>query len=318
MRALVTGAAGFIGSRLCERLIADGHDVVGVDCFADGYERRLKEQNLDELRFAPRFELVARDLAGDALDDLLAGVDRVFHLAGQPGVRESFGVGFARYVRNNIMATQRLLEAAGRCDLDAFVYASSSSVYGNAVASPTAETQPRRPESPYGMTKAATEDLAAVYHRAAGIPVVGLRYFTVYGPRQRPDMAFARFIDQALGGRPLSVLGDGSQLRDFTYVDDAVDATLAAAERGRPGAVYNVGGGRPVELLRAVHIIAGHCGGVELEHHAAAPGDVRATCADGRLALAELGTRPKVTLREGLRRQIAWAKARRATVPLAA
>ena len=318
MRALVTGAAGFIGSTLCDRLVADGHDVVGVDCFTDYYERSRKEQNLEGLRRSPRFELADLDLSIDPLEDLLAGVHAVFHLAGQPGVRGSFGRGFDAYVRNNVTATQRLLEAASCRDLSAFVYASSSSVYGNALVSPTAETQPRRPESPYGMTKGATEDLAAVYHRACRVPVVGLRFFTVYGPRQRPDMAFTRFIGQALDGQPLAVFGDGHQLRDFTYVDDAVNATLAAAAHGEPGAVYNVGGGRPVELLHALHIIAGHCGGAALEHHPPARGDVRATCADGGLALADLGTRPTVTLREGLRRQIGWARARRQDVQLVA
>jgi UDP-glucuronate 4-epimerase len=318
MRALVTGAAGFIGSSLCDRLVADGHHVVGVDCFTDYYDRWLKVQNLDGLRFAPLFEFEDRDLSADPLDDLLAGVDTVFHLAGQPGVRHSFGRGFELYVRHNITATQRLLEEAASHKLRAFVYASSSSIYGNARQSPTPESAPRLPESPYGMTKAATEDLAAVYHRAAAVPVVGLRYFTVYGPRQRPDMAFTRFIDQALSGRPLSVLGDGHQLRDFTYVDDAVEATLAAAMHGRRGAVYNVGGGHPVELLLALHIIAGHCGGADLEHQATARGDVRATCADGTRALSELGTRPTVTLREGLRRQIAWTRTQRHAAAMAA
>ena len=182
-------------------------------------------------------------------------------------------------------------------------------MYGNAAAWPTSETAPREPVSPYGMTKAATEDLAAVYRRVAGVPAIGLRYFTVYGPRQRPDMAFSRFIDRALTGRPLSILGDGRQLRDFTYVDDAVAATLAAARRGRPGAVYNVGGGRPVELRDVIPVIGEHCGGTMVEHLPAARGDVRATCADGTRAQSELGIAPEVTLREGLRRQIAWTMA---------
>ncbi len=310
MRALVTGAAGFIGSTLCERLIADGHEVVGVDCFTDYYERGRKERNLDLLRGAERFAFEELDLSCDPLEDLLAGVDTVFHLAGQPGVRPSFGHGFVDYVRHNLTATQRLLEAAAMHELGAFVYASSSSVYGDADGRPTSELAPRRPASPYAVTKAAVEDLAAVYHRTAGVPVVGMRYFTVYGPRQRPDMAFTRFIGQALSGRPISVLGDGHQLRDFTYVDDAVEATLAAALHGRRGGVYNVGGGRPVELLHAIGIIAEACGGgVTVEHRSSARGDVRATCADGERALADLGTRPVVALADGLRRQIAWTAA---------
>lgn len=318
MRALVTGAAGFIGSTLCEQLVADGHHVVGVDCFTNYYDVWRKAQNIEGLRQASRFQFVGCDLSCDPVDDLLAGVDTVFHLAGQPGVRLSFGQGFAVYVRHNITATQRLLEAASVSELDAFVYASSSSVYGEAASAPTSEAVPRNPVSPYGMTKSATEDLAALYHRVAGVPVVGLRYFTVYGPRQRPDMAFSRFIDQALAGRPISILGDGRQLRDFTYVDDAVAATLAAARHGRPGAVYNIGGGRPVELRDALPVIAEHCGGTVIEHLPAARGDVRATCADGTRALTELGIRPAVTLREGLRRQISWTMATRRVPALAA
>ncbi len=318
MRALVTGAAGFIGSTLCERLVAGGHDVVGVDCFTDYYDGWRKVRNIEGLRQSSGFQLVARDLSCDPVEDLLASVDTVFHLAAQPGVRLSFGESFAVYVRNNIVATQRLLEAASVQELDAFVYASSSSVYGDATMSPTSETAPRNPMSPYGMTKAATEDLAAVYHRVAGVPVIGLRYFTVYGPRQRPDMAFSRFIEQALAGRPLCIFGDGCQLRDFTYVDDAVAATLAAASHGRPGSVYNVGGGRPVQLRDVIPIIAEHCGGTAVEHRAAARGDVRATCADGSRALQELGVAPAVTLGEGLRRQIAWATATRGASALAA
>ena len=318
MRALVTGAAGFIGSTVCDRLIADGHDVVGVDCFTDYYDRGFKAQNLEALLDAPRFAFSGCDLSTDPLEDLLDGIDTILHLAGQPGVRLSFGFGFQAYVRHNITATQRLLEAASVRELDAFVYASSSSVYGNAPTVLTAETSPRRPESPYGMTKGAVEDLAAVYHRVAGVPVVGLRYFTVYGPRQRPDMAFSHFIGQALAGRPLSILGDGHQLRDFTYVDDAVDATIAAARHGVHGSVYNVGGGRPVELLDALAIIAERCGGVAIEHHAPARGDVRATCADAAHTLAELGTRPTVSLHDGLRRQIAWTMAGAGVARLAA
>ena len=318
MRALVTGAAGFIGSTLCEQLVAGGHEVTGVDCFTDYYDRWRKAQNIEGLRRASRFQLVGRDLSCDPIEDLVAGVDTVFHLAAQPGVRLSFGHGFAIYVRQNILATQRLLEAASMTELDAFVYASSSSVYGDAAVTPTSESEPRNPVSPYGMTKAATEDLAAVYLRSAGVPVVGLRYFTVYGPRQRPDMAFSRFIDQALDGRPITILGDGRQVRDFTYVDDAVEATLAAARYGRPGAVYNIGGGRPVELRDAISAIAEHCGGAVVEHLDAARGDVHATCADGTRARNELGIAPAVTLGEGLRRQIAWATATHGAPALAA
>src|SRR5947209_7914815 len=193
-RILVTGAAGFLGSHLCEHLVADGHDVVGVDCFTDYYAREIKEANLERLLGGERFSLREIDLSRAPLDPILEGVEVVYHLAAQAGVRGSFGDSFETYVRNNIQATQRLLEAASRRALDAFVYASSSSVYGNAVDYPTREDAPLRPMSPYGVTKQATESIAGVYHRNHGVPVVGMRYFTAYGPRQRPAMAFPRFL----------------------------------------------------------------------------------------------------------------------------
>jgi UDP-glucuronate 4-epimerase len=309
-RALVTGAAGFIGSQLSERLVAEGWEVVGIDCFTAFYDRARKESNLEELRGEGGFSLAERDLAVDPLSDLLDGVDTVFHLAAQAGVRGSFGDGFGDYVRHNVQGTQRLLEACVGHPLRRFVYASSSSVYGDSESLPTSEGAARCPRSPYGMTKVATEELAALYHRTSSVPVVGLRYFTVYGPRQRPDMAFSRFVSGALDGLPLHVLGDGRQTRDFTYVEDAVRATMAAAEHGRPGSVYNIGGGTPVsiaDVLGALEELVGHP--VAVHHSEAARGDVRSTCADGARARDELGWTPRVSLIEGLAAQVRAAAA---------
>ena len=302
-----------MGSHLSERLVEDGHTVLGVDCFTAYYAREVKERNIERLRDEPRFTLVELDLAHGSLDGLLDGVDVVFHLAAQAGVRGSFGASFASYVRHNVLATQRLLEEAANALPRAFVYASSSSVYGDAAAYPTMERTPRAPVSPYGMTKVATEELAGVYLRCFGVPVVGLRYFTAYGPRQRPDMAFSRFLRCALSGRPLPINGDGRQVRDFTFVDDVVAGTLAAADLGRPGSVYNIGGGKPVELLDAIAQIAELSGrAIELERRPAPLGDARRTGCDGALARRELGFMPRVGLFEGLLAQFEWTLGERA------
>jgi nucleoside-diphosphate-sugar epimerase len=304
-RALVTGCAGFLGSRLVERLLYDGTTVTGVDCFTDYYAKETKKANLRRFRDHPGFEFRRLDLSRDELDGLLGGVDVVYHLAAQPGVRASFGAGFKKYVRYNIEATQRLLHIAIDQPLDAFVYASSSSVYGDDNVYPTPEDAERRPHSPYGMTKLAVEELAGVYLRNFGVPAIGLRYFTLFGPQQRPDMAFARFITQLLAGRQLTVYGDGRQVRDFTYVDDAVRATIAAAARGRPGATYNVGSGRPFELREACDRLGEILErSVEILALPAAPGDVRQTGADGALARSELGYEPQISLEDGLRAQV--------------
>lgn len=306
-RALVTGCAGFIGSNLSERLVAEGYEVVGVDCFTDYYAREIKESNVARLMDEPRFTLLELDLSTDRVEGLLEGIDEVYHLAAQAGVRGSFGDTFEVYVRNNIQATQRLLEQAGRNPVEAFVYASSSSVYGNAASYPTSEDTPRQPVSPYGMTKVATEEIAAVYHRNHGVPAVGLRYFTAYGPRQRPDMAFNRFIHKAIAGEPLVILGDGLQVRDFTYVDDVVAGTRAAAAHGRPGGVYNIGGGTPVQLNQVVDLIGQVLEKrILVEHRPAARGDVDKTCADASLAERELGTVPVTPLVNGLAAEIEW------------
>jgi nucleoside-diphosphate-sugar epimerase len=306
MRALVTGAGGFIGSHLAERLIADGVEVTGVDCFTHFYPRSIKQRNLRGLLASPSFTFVPADLSIDDPAPLVDGVDVVYHLAAQAGVRPSFGSTFDSYVRHNVVGTQRLLEAVSERPLQAFVYASSSSVYGNPERTPSREDDPRRPRSPYGMTKIATEELAGVYHRCCGVPVVGLRYFTVYGPRQRPDMAFSRFVTAALSGQPLTILGDGHQVRDFTFVDDAVEATVAAARCGEPGAVYNVGGGCPIELGDALRVIAELLPGLTVRHEPTARGDVRATCADATLSRATFGQAPSTPLETGLSAQVDW------------
>jgi nucleoside-diphosphate-sugar epimerase len=306
--ALVTGSAGFIGSHLCEQLLEDGWSVTGVDCFTPFYARERKEGNLRELRSSAHFQELELDLSRDDLDGVLDGTDVVFHLAAQAGVRASFD-GFVDYVRHNVLATQRLLEAAAGRRLRRFVYASSSSVYGTATSVPTSETEPRVPESPYGMTKLATEELAALYHRTEGIPTVGLRYFTVYGPRQRPDMAFTRFLEAALAGRPLSILGDGRQQRDFTFVADAVRATLAAGERGTPGGVYNVGGGTPVRLSEVLALLEELLDApLDVRRTLAARGDVRHTCADPTRAAHDLGFAPATPLAVGIASQLAWIR----------
>jgi nucleoside-diphosphate-sugar epimerase len=313
--ALVTGCAGFVGSHLCEALLARGCRVVGVDCFTDYYSRSLKESNLAGLRRAESFTMLEADLAIAELEPMLEGVDVVFHMAAQPGVRPSFGRGLSAYLRDNIQATQRLLEAAAGCDLRSLVYASSSSVYGDQDVYPAREDAPVRPVSPYGATKVITEQLASAFWRSAGAPVVGLRYFTVYGPRQRPDMAFSRFIGRALSGRPLAVRGDGRQVREFTYVDDVVRATVAAAERGEHGSVYNIGGGVAVALLDVIALLEELLDGpLEVEFGDPARGDPRRTEADITRAVHDLGYRPSTPLAEGLAHQVKAVAARKRPV----
>lgn len=298
---LVTGCAGFLGSHLCEALLACGDAVTGVDCFTDYYPRALKESNLAGLRRAPGFRMVNADIAVDPVMPLLGDVDVVFHLAAQPGVRGSFGPGFAAYLHHNVQGTQRLLEAAAARELVAFVYASSSSVYGDQDVYPAREESPVRPVSPYGATKVITEQLAGAFWRSRGVPVVGMRYFTVYGPRQRPDMAFARFLSRAVGGQPIPVLGDGQQVREFTYVDDVIRATVAAAERGERGSVYNIGGGQPVSVLEAISLLEELIDRpLAIDHRPAYPGDPRRTEADVSRAERDLGYRPQTPLGEGL------------------
>jgi nucleoside-diphosphate-sugar epimerase len=298
-RYAVTGAAGFIGSHLAEALLGAGHEVLGIDCFTDYYDRSLKEEN------ARGLDVEELDLAEAPLD--FAGLDGVFHLAAQPGVR-SFGDVFANYLRRNLLASQRLFEAAAR-DGVRVVSVSSSSVYGAAETYPTPESAVPAPLSPYGITKLAVEHLAAAYERSFGLDVVTLRYFTVFGPRQRPDMAFTRIAFALAQRRPFDLYGDGTQTRSFTYVSDVVEATIAAMERG--SGTYNVGGALEAsmsEAIAAFESIAGRK--LDLREHAAVPGDQRRTSADTGRIRDDLGWEPRVSLEDGLRAQWEWAAAR--------
>ncbi len=308
-KVLVTGVAGFIGSHFAERLVRGGLEVVGVDAFTDYYPRPIKEANVAGLRGSPLFTLVEADLATVELAPLLDGVDAIVHLAAQAGVRASWGASFAAYIDCNIKATQRLLEAARGTAISKFVCASSSSVYGETPELPMLESGRTLPVSPYGVTKLAAENLAVLYHRSFGVPTVSLRYFTVYGPRQRPDMAFHRFIRAALSGVPAEVFGDGGQTRDFTFVSDVVDATEAALMTGPPGEVINVAGGSRVTLNHAISIIERTLGRpLRRERRATASGDVTDTLADNSKAVDLLGFRPRVSLEEGLPLECAWMR----------
>ena len=310
-RALVTGCAGFIGSHLSQRLLDAGWDVAGLDTFTDFYPRRTKLRNLAALLDEPRFTFHEVDLCTGQVDDLVRDADTVFHLAAQAGVRGSFGATFDDYVRNNVVATQRLLDAMVVRPGASLVYASSSSVYGNAERMPTTEDCDRHPVSPYGMTKVATEELAGVYSRTYGLPTVGLRYFTAYGPRQRPDMAFSRFVSAALRGEQLVVNGDGEQARDFTYVDDVVTATVAAASLRRPEArVFNVGGGDPVSINQVLELLEAILDQrLDVRYGAPQLGDARRTTADASAARDELGFIAERSLEAGLRAQVDWTLA---------
>lgn len=303
----MTGAAGFIGSHLCERLLADGHQVVGIDSFTDYYGRSRKEQNLEPSRASRNFIFHELDLVDGDLGRALVGAQVVFHLAGQPAVRPSWGSHFDRYVRDNILATQRLLECVRETPVERLVYAGSSSVYGDAEMFPTKETALPRPLSPYGMTKLAAEHLVHVYTRNFGIPAVSLRYFTVYGPRQRPDMALARFMQALADGKDIEVFGDGEQTREFTYVSDAVDGTVKAATADAVGLVFNLGGGSRVTINRVLATLE-DISRIKVHRHnlPAAAGDPRHTGASINLAREKLGWEPRVSLREGLTKQWLW------------
>jgi nucleoside-diphosphate-sugar epimerase len=303
MRVVVTGAAGFVGSHLCESLLADGHEVVGVDSFTEYYAPELKQQNLQACVGQERFRLHRVDLLEAPLAALMDGADVVFHLAGQPGVRPSWGAEFATYTSRNVLATQALLEAARTVPLRKLVYASSSSVYGDAEAYPTAETLCPHPLSPYGVTKLAAEHLCELYRVGFGVPTASLRLFTVYGPRQRPDMAFSRLVDAALSGSVFELYGTGEQTRDFTFVEDVVRGFRAAAESGFTG-VANIGGGSRTSMKEVLDIVTELAGAPQVVRGPAQRGDVRDTAADTRVAFEGFGYAPQVSLREGLRRMV--------------
>jgi nucleoside-diphosphate-sugar epimerase len=307
MKALITGVAGFIGSHLGERLLADGVEVTGLDCFTDYYPRALKEANLAPLRRHAQFTFVESTIQQAALPALLAGTTHVFHLAAQAGVRKSWGRDFEVYTVNNIEATQVLLEACAAAPIERLVYASSSSVYGDNAPLPMQETMHLQPVSPYGVTKLAAELLCYLYHVNHRVPAVSLRYFTVYGPRQRPDMAFNRFLRAVAAGRPIALYGDGEQTRDFTFVGDAVTATIAAAVRGVPGHVYNIGGGSRISVNGVLDLIGRLTDRpVTVARESTQKGDMRDTYADTSLARAELGFSPSVPLERGLEAEYRW------------
>lgn len=306
MKCLVTGAAGFIGSHLSETLLHQGHSVVGVDCFTDYYPRKVKVANLSALRKVKKFRLVEADLSTANLSPLLRDVDQVYHLAAQPGVRASWGASFSHYVKDNIVATQRLLEATKRKPaMRRLVYASSSSIYGDAETFPTPEAAAPKPVSPYGATKLAGENLCHIYFRNYSLPVVALRYFTVYGPRQRPDMAFNIFISKISRGEEITIFGDGEQKRDFTFVGDTVAATILAS-KATPGSVYNVGAGSSTPLNDVVSTIESIVGKkAKIRRASSALGDVKDTSADITRIRRDLGYEPSTMLADGLKRQVA-------------
>lgn len=299
MRAVVTGAAGFIGSHLCADLLASGDEVVGIDSFTSFYPARIKHANIEPLLGHDRFTLHQADLVTAPLPLLLGGADVVFHLAGQPGVRSSWGQEFESYVERNVLATQLVLEALRRQRVRKLVYASSSSVYGNAEALPTVETMRPQPVSPYGVTKLAGEHLCELYRTEHRVPTVSLRLFTVYGPRQRTDMAFSRLVEAAISGETFHVFGDGEQTRDFTYVDDVVRAFRAAAASPWTG-VANIGGGSRISMNEVIRTVSALVRPVSVVYRAVERGDVRDTAADTTVAREAFGYAPRVGLATGL------------------
>jgi nucleoside-diphosphate-sugar epimerase len=307
---IVTGCAGFIGSHLSEALLDRGDDVIGIDGFTDYYPREYKEANLARLRSRDGFCLIEEDLVTAPLAALAEGTDGVFHLAAQPGVRGSWGSTFEIYVRDNVFASQRVFEAASGAGLRV-VFASSSSVYGNAEAYPTTERTPPSPVSPYGVTKLTCEHLAEAYTSSKGLDWIGMRYFTVYGPRQRPDMALTRIAAALADGGSFEVYGTGEQSRDITYVEDAVRATLAVMDAAPSGRVYNVGGGSETtlrEIIETAEAISGLT--LDVRYGASAAGDVRRTAADTTRILEDVGWVPTTPLEEGIASQLAWAMGR--------
>jgi len=308
MKAVITGVAGFIGSHLAKELLARGWEITGIDAMTDYYARAEKEEHLKDLFSFKRFTFIEGNILEIEWANSLKEVEVVFHLAAQPGVRASWGETFAEYTTNNVLATQVLLEHCAGAKLKKLIYASSSSVYGDAETLPTPETALPRPTSPYGVTKLAGEHLCYLYWRNFEVPCVSLRYFTVYGPGQRPDMAFRKLFERLLHGGAFHVYGDGRQTRDFTYIDDIVNGTILAWERGAPGEVYNLGGGSRISLNEVLAIAAELTGKTPLvEYRESQKGDVRNTAAGIGKARRELKYEPVVAIAEGLQQQWQWA-----------
>jgi len=309
LNIVVTGAAGFIGSSLADKLLRQGHTVLGVDCFTNYYSKLLKEENIINLKKSKNFSFIESDLMALDLIKLLKNVDVVFHEAAQPGVRKSWGIDFNDYVHNNISVMQALLEAAKESSLKHLVYASSSSIYGDSEKYPTSEDALPKPVSPYGVTKLACEHLCNAYQKNFNLPIVMLRYFTVYGPKQRPDMAFNKFIRAALSGKTITIYGNGLQTRDFTFVQDVVDANILILKKDIQNGIFNIGGGSRIAINEVIKII-GKLIDEELKIHYANPekGDVTHTCADITKAKQELGFEPKTSIKDGLSSEIEWFK----------
>ncbi len=306
-KVVVTGAAGFIGSHLCERLLEEGREVVGIDSFTDYYSPERKRLHIAPCMDNERFTLVEEDLNGADLPALFEGATCVFHLAAQAGVRRSWGAEFDHYTEANILATQKVLEALKTREGVKLVHSSSSSVYGETAKLPMNEGDALRPVSPYGATKLSAEHLCELYRINFGVEYAALRYFTVYGPRQRPDMAFSRFITSILGGGPIEIYGDGRQTRDFTYVSDVVEANMEAYRYGGSERIFNIGGGSRISVLEVLDLLGASIGRrLDVRFTEPAKGDVTDTWADTTLAREELGYRPTVPIEEGLDREVAW------------
>lgn len=312
-RTLVTGAAGFVGSHMVDTLLARGDTVIGVDCFTPYYAPEAKRHNLTAAQESPRFTLVEADLRDADITAMLDSVDTVFHQSAQPGVRLSWSDGFSEYASHNVLATQRLLEAARDAEVRRVVYASSSSVYGNQARYPTVETDLPRPYSPYGVTKLAAEHLCSLYAENWGVDTVALRYFTVFGPRQRPDMSIHRLCEAVGTGASFPRFGDGKQVREFTYVSDIVAANLLAGDAEvEPGTAMNIAGGGEITLNELIAMV-GHIAGTEvtIEDHPAQAGDARRNGGATDRAHELLGWEPSVSLRDGISAQLAWHDDRR-------
>lgn len=309
MKYLITGVAGFIGSSIADRLLNDGHEVIGIDCFTDYYDPAIKSNNIKNALDNKNFTLLKSDINQLPLNKILEDIEIIFHQSAQAGVRASWGDMFDSYVHHNILATQKILEACkAQPNIKKIVYASSSSVYGDAERYPTVETDLPKPRSPYGVTKLAGEHLMVLYAKQFNVPTVSLRYFTVFGPRQRPDMAFNRFIRAGLKNEPLTLYGSGEQIRDFTFISDIVEANIQASINGIPGAVYNIGGGTQASVNQVITFIESQIGKIAINRHSAQPGDVFKTCACCELAKKEINFQPSFTLEQGLIKEIEWVR----------